>query len=276
MEDIQTGIDRSTDKIELLTSNLVDFLVATKRIPRNINHFELISIIQPHIEAIVDNMHNIVKYTKFKSIDIGDDIDIFNDIDKIRDLSIEFMRKIQIIYMKIQTIHNSNVINFINNQFFNNLGIIKKEIKKLKNDFNNDATEFLKFFKTFKDNYHNYDELKSNLKTYFNLILFSLSNIYDAIKNIQTIFKKDFYDNTTIGKMKQLTETFKYRHQDAFKFLNSVMMFRAGGSVSERNDNYINYKYKGKIYRRKIRYEMNKNKKKTYIIINKQKIYFSK
>jgi len=115
--------------------------------------------------------------------------------------------------------------------------------------------------------------LISNLETYFKLILFSLSNIYNAIKNIQTIFKIDFYDRTTIGRIKQLKDAFKDRHKDAFNFFNTVMMFRTGG---ERNNNYINYKYKGKIYRRKIRYETNKNNnKKTYIIINKQKIFIN-
>jgi len=220
---------------------------------KNIDDNDVYRQIEVNIVFILLELKTLFTYISYNS-NIHDNV-FFNNIQVIMD---RMPNEYKINFTQMQTniiaILNKTIIKIDNknrNIFEENLNVyldIKTYILNVKNIYNRNKSYILNNH----INEHQYDYLIIYIDNIRN-ILNSIYNYYEQINNIY----ERLPDKTVYSR---LTSYVSNNGRDIYKFSKSL---RSGG-----DNEYINYKYKNKIYYRKIHY----NKGKKYIIINNTNI----
>lgn len=232
----------------------------------------------------IDTINNIKKYIN-KNKNIDDNRDETNIIISIRTI----LMHISLLYHNFFTTPNN-----YNNEKFNKF---KNIMEKLPEDKRVDIYSIqyniiLLYVETlynklitkeniFEKNYNKYNEIHIYLISYeelitrnhnilrisdsdYNFLKFYLNYIIDIIDIIKSQYE---HINTIYNRLNNKSFQNRLSSYISNSNLNSITSLRRGG-INE----YINYKYKNKIYKRKIHYDGNKK----YIIINKNRIYIKR
>ena len=211
------------------------------------NLFLIVSLEQPNRKVKVDTLE--YQMTNPDGTLLGDG---FSDI---KESKLFYKDKINFTQMQtnIIAILNKTIIKIDNknrNIFEENLNVylnINKYILSVKKAYNSNKISIIDII-----NEHQYQFLIN----YINSIHYILNSIYTYYEQINNIYER-LPDKTVYSR---LTSYVSNNGRDIYKFSKSL---RSGG-----DNEYINYKYKNKIYYRKIHY----NKGKKYIIINNTNI----
>ena len=219
---------------------------------KNIDDNDVYRQIEVNIVFILLELKTLFTYISYNS-NIHDNV-FFNNIQVIMD---RMPNEYKINFTQMQTniiaILNKTIIKIDNknrNIFEENLNVylnINKYILSVKKAYNSNKISIIDII-----NEHQYQFLIN----YINSIHYILNSIYTYYEQINNIYES-LPDKTVFSR---LTSYVSNNGRDIYNIAKSL---RNGG-----DNEYINYKYKNKIYYRKIHY----NKGKKYIIINNTNI----